>query len=505
MKQVKSEKEAFRKLNYLLFLFTFIAGIVWWGIGEVFFSFAKGSFEDIIENPLLNGAYFAFLAILTIAACLLSERVFHSIVEKDFFDEAVMTPSLKKIFPAAFIIMLLAAGALQFIYQFEYTPNTEERNNPGRQTAQIPVQGIIPIDYYFLLDNTTSLQKNDPDFERIKLLEKIIDNISGDRKIALISFADKATVHIRPTFASDGIKNQFKETINGLKMIDETSQKNALLNASSILTNDVSRKEVVIFITDGEDNKGWGEYSPDFNQVMAPFIAGNVSIHGIFLNLNNTESSFLKTVSRLTGGIYSTVKDPVDLESYVTEIIETEEESVVNPSVVRPGVLPVQEPLRDLLNKRYGNRQNSVLYALLHIAIMAIIGTFMGYLLYMVFSNRRVFLPLFIGGGISGLLAGLVLELLLQMGIWPDSLARLLSCVILSVIIWPVYYMVRSKSARALSSSIGVSGETYGSSDYLLANQNKSRESTEGIFRSEKKEPQQRSGILGVHKEGKKE
>ena len=50
-------------LNYLLLLFTLIAGVVWWGLGEVFFLFLKSDFDGILRNPLLNGIYFAFLSL----------------------------------------------------------------------------------------------------------------------------------------------------------------------------------------------------------------------------------------------------------------------------------------------------------------------------------------------------------------------------------------------------------------------------------------------------------
>jgi len=438
-------------LNYLLFVFTLLAGVVWWGIGEFFFAFAKADYESIIRNPLLNGVYFAFLTLFTITACLLSEKIVHSIVDEEFFIEAVMTPSLTKILPLVFAVMLLASGVMEFIYEIEITPSAPVKiTKPTKPiiapTPTPPKAEVLPIDYYFLLDNTTSLEYNDPNKERIKLLEKIVKNFPDDRKIALISFGEKATIHIRPEYATDQIKKQFINTIKKLVMIDGTNIKSALTRASSVLINDYSRKEVIIFITDGEDIYGFTEYSYDFKRVLQPFITANVPIYSIFLNTDNVDSNFLKSISSLTGGKYSTVKNPVDLESEITKVIETEEEDaiIIQPQpgpIIHPGRVQAKDPLRDMLDVRMGRRQNSILYAIMHIAFITIIGLLMGYSLFMVFSSGRIFLSLLIGGGISGLLAGIILEVCFQLLYLPDYLNRLLACIVLSTVIWFISFI----------------------------------------------------------------
>ena len=432
-----------KTLNWLLFLFTLIAGLAWWGTGEIFFSIAKGGFANIIRNPLLNGIYFAFLSAFSIGACLFSENIIHSIVDKDFFKAVVMVPALKIIIPIVFVFMLLAAGVLEFVYELEFAmPKPVTRTQPAK--VQRPVQPVnnVVTDYYFLLDNTTSLLDNDPKNERIRLLERIINNFPENRKIALISFGDKATIHIRPTFASEEVKNRFKSVINGLVLINYTNIGGALQSASSILQNETSRREVVILITDGEDNLD--QDNNYFREVMNPFINGNVPVHTIFLNPGNTHSNLLRRISDVTGGTYSTVRNPVDLESSVMQAIEAEEEAASELSgtpAARSGSAVPSEQRRDMLAERTGNRQNSPWYALMHIAFITLIGLLMGYFLYTVFSHRDVFLPLLIGGGISGLLAGLVLEFGLQAGFFPVFVIRMFACVILSTVFWLVSFI----------------------------------------------------------------
>jgi len=431
----KKSSNSGTNLNFLLFLLTLLAGIVWWGIGEVFLSFTKAGPANIIRNPLLNGVYFALLSLLSIFACLLSENKVHSIVEKDFFNEVVLTQSLKKIMPVAFTLMFLAAGLLEFVYEIELSPAKPAPVQPNTPVTSTPKYIVLPVDYYFLLDNTTSLGWNDPDELRFDVLEKIVNTFSEDKRIALITFGYNYKINMYPEYATTDTKRLFIYKIRHLTMEDSTSLKNALIGMSSILVNDYSRKEVVVFITDGEDN--FSEYSAEFNRVMAPYISASVPIHSIFLNPEDTDSSFLKRVSLLTGGIYSTVKDPLDLESQMVQVIESEEESItINQPIIRPGKVTLADPPRDMLEMRTGKRQNSPLHIIMRIVFITLIGILMGYLLYMVFSSSRIFLSLLIGGGISGFLAGLFLEFCFQVLYLPDFIIHLLICITLSTVFW---------------------------------------------------------------------
>jgi len=492
------EKNGSKNLNFLLFKFTFGAGVTWWGIGEFFFSFTKSGVANSIRNPLLNGIYFAFLLLFVIGACLFSENKIHSIVNKEFFKIVVMGPSLKKIIPVAFAFLFVVAGILEFLYEIELAPIANAQRGQTARTSSIPPESIQNgiIDYYFLLDNTLSLTITDPQDERIQILERLIGNFQEDRKTALITFGDGATIHIRPTFATNTVRRNFIRTINNLVLESSTNIKAALQAASSILVNDPSRKEVIIFITDGEDTWGFCEQSPDFMAVLDPFISNNVPIHTIFLNPGNISSVFLSRISSETGGVYSTVRNPVDIEASVVQVLEADY------NISRTGILNLgrqgahAEPLRDMLEKRTGVRQNSPLHAFMRIAFIALIGLLMGYLLYMVFSNRNVFLPLIIGGGISGLLAGLTLEFGLQTSFFPDFIIRLMACIILSTVIWFVSYIyafaVKKRYNRNVFAFLGFS-------DYDSYDDN---HHAKFIIRSDReKQSKDLSGVLDDRKE----
>jgi Ca-activated chloride channel family protein len=404
--------------------------------------------DFLLRNSLVNGVYFASLLLLTMLACFFSEKIVHSIVSKIFFDWVVNTPSLKNILLFSFIVMFFAAGILQFVYEFEFVPYMKTQTQ--KKQAAVPHKNHLPakidetLDYYFLLDNSSSMTWNDENRERIKLLNKIIDTLSEERQIALVSFNTEAIIHMGLHKADAGIKERFKSILNSLQPDLATNIEDAFTSLASILNDDFSHKGSVIFISDGEDMLDFDQYHLHFNQVMMPFIDKNIAINTIFLNPENIDSSFLQEISSMTGGRYSTVRDPLELESEVINAMDaleiTSSENFISstPGQVKP---LVPDPRRNLLDRRTGKRQNSIIYSLIHIAFITLTGLLLGCLLYTLFSHRDVQKPLLIGGTVSGLLAGIILETGLRVVFLPAFLVRFLACVFLSTLTWIIPFL----------------------------------------------------------------
>jgi Ca-activated chloride channel family protein len=429
-----------KNLNFLLFYLTFLAGCLWWLIGEsILIGAGKSGTDALLRNPLLNGLYFAFLALFTLLACFISERFVHSIVSEDFFNWAVKTPALKKILLTVFIAMFLVSGVLEFLYEIEPVKSAPKPRTPPK-TVQTPVNREI-MDYYFLLDNSDSMWSvNDRNNERTKLLKKLVDDISEEHQIALVTFDHNTNVGLFPQNADQDTKSNFKNALDELPHGGTTDIKKALVTLASLINTPASHKGSVVFISDGEDINGFTLERYDFGDVMAPYIRDNIPINTVFLNPNNIYAATLREISQITGGTFSTVNDPLQLEAEVANTIKDTEEKV---SVTANNTLTAvtSDPLRDDLSNRAGKQQKSPFYAIFHILIITIIGLLLGYFIYTMFSHRDVKRPMLIGGSISGLLAGLVLEFGMQNPSFSPALIRMFSCVILSTVIWGLSFL----------------------------------------------------------------
>ena len=433
-----------KRLNFLLLLLTFIAGVVWWLAGELLILLALGGDSGLFQNIVFDGFYFSFLTLLMLAACFFSESRVHSIVNKDFFYMAVAVPSLKKVFAAAGIMMFLAAGLLEFIYAVE---PVQKPAKPQRVTK--PVETVRQTgfdDYYYAIDMSGSMNWADPKNERLKLLTRIVGDLPESKKIALITFDDVGEVLIPLQYADAETKQTVKQYADTLKLgtMPITGILNSLKTTASILGDDASRRGAVILITDGagpDDN---------FDRTMEPFITNNVPVYTIMLG--NADAGFkpgqrdfdqaialLQRISNATGGRQFSVESYTGLEDVVVESMQ-EAEAFTMQAVTDNAEKAAPEPKRNLLLFRGGKRENSVIYGLMHILFVTALGFLMGYALCELFSHRDRYKPLITGGIISGLLAGIVLELGLQLHL-PAILVRLLACVILSTVFWCIAFL----------------------------------------------------------------
>jgi Ca-activated chloride channel family protein len=432
--------EGEKNVNFLLFFLTFLAGCLWWLIGEsVFIGIGKNGAGFILRNPLLNGLYFAFLALFTLLACFISEKFAHSIVNGDFFNWAVNTPSLKIILLAAFAAVFLVSGSLEFLYELDPVKRAPVKKD--RPVIPPPAETKGFEDYYFVVDSSGSMNYNDPQNERFSLLSRIVDKLYGDKRAALIVFKRgydigdrkglKVIIPLSPV--DETVKSTFRavrKIYNDIEDNETTYYMRALENTAKLLDSGSGRKGVVILITDAERQPVDNSY---FNSLISRFTESETPVYTVLIlkNASRADENQLKSIAEATGGKHSTVDNFVGFETQLKSAMGEEEKTLAETA---PG--DASGPVRDILASRAGKRQASALYALFHLAIITIIGLLLGYSLFTLFSHRAVKKPLIIGGGISGFLAGLVLEFGLQSAALPPALVRMFACVILSTVIW---------------------------------------------------------------------
>ncbi|MDR2447085.1 MAG: VWA domain-containing protein [Treponema sp.] len=482
--------------NFPLLGFTVCAGILWWAAGEFFFSWARDYWcaLGVLQNAVIAGLYAAMLTLCTLGARVLSEYLTPSLVNRDFFKMAVMTPQLKYILGMVFIMVFVFAGIAQFIYEYDAAVENKPvvTQTARRQVAQTPAkQGYD--DYYYVVDNSSSMLETDPRNERIRLLSGIINNLSEQKRVALISFGEyaKTLVPIQPATAD--VKTTFTSFVNNPELFYSTDIMYALDYTSKALSKDTSRKGVVIFISDGQSE----EYN--FETTMASFTARNIPIYTVMLanpssNYDLSEGvALLRKIADATGGKQSTVDNFEDLEQIVVESMNVPDVSQRTSIVVSRKTEVKPESKRSLLSKREGASEKSMLYVLLHIVFIALIGLLMGYSAYEVFSHKRLLKPMLAGGGLSGIAAGLVLELGLQNALAP-AFIRFSACVILSVVFWALLHLFierMASGAAAASTALADCAEEHDGAgvyaEFVLKDDSK-RDSVRGVFEAQPEE-----------------
>jgi Ca-activated chloride channel homolog len=102
-------------------------------------------------------------------------------------------------------------------------------------------------------------------------------------------------------------------------------------------------------------------------------------------------TQLLNNIADETGGSYTNVSNVQDLKNILQNIY-------------------VNKDKRLLVDKRYGLTHSSILYAFLRILFIMLTGIFIGTALGLIFDNRNLVKGFAIGGTVSGLIAGIILE-----------------------------------------------------------------------------------------------
>jgi Ca-activated chloride channel family protein len=430
-------------LNYLLFFSTLAAGIAGWAIGEA----------CIINNDTINdiptvGLYILLLSFLMITGCILSEKIVPSMVSKYFYTK-VTIPDLKISVPVVFAALFLLAGVLQFIYGLTIDVNTKPavKQTTGPVVIQQQVkQGYD--DYYYVIDNSSSMLTTDPDNKRIAFLSNIVDGLPEQRQIALISFGEIFETLLPLQNATARAKKKFKSFVEHPHILPSTDIIGALYYTSGLLSPDTSRKGVVIFISDGES------YEDGFDAAVKPFIDRNMPIYTIMLiaPVSGHDPSrgiaLLQKIATATGGKQTTIDNFEDFEQTVVQSMNDPSISTQTSTVKTQKTEIKVKEVRNLLKKRVGHLEDSVLYMILHILFITIIGAFMGLVIAFIFGNRDLIHRMLAGGIVSGVLAGLVLEFFLQNDVFTDYIVRLIASIILTVVLWTTAFILYGLIAR---------------------------------------------------------
>jgi Mg-chelatase subunit ChlD len=432
-----------KTFNFLLFVLTLSAGIIWGPTGEVFLQNVLPGVNGI---PVV-GAYYTALFAFTILACLVSELFVPSLVEPRFFNNCTKD-ALKFSIPISLAIMFSIACFLQFVYSLDIntkikvTPKIIAETEETKTTQEMQVE-----DFYFVIDDSGSLQTNDPKNIRIKVLNKLIEKMPEDKRISLVSFGgrDYARILQELTKANDQGKKEFQENVSRFDSSGPTTDILTALGLNKkLLDTKTDRTAMVVLITDGE-NTDKGPNAPTSEKVVEMYKDADIPLYSIFLGSASAFSiSFLENISIPTGGKVILVENMDDFEKELTRVVTTKQ--IVKKNSKRPSTSRKVnvEFNRNLLTKREGKYENAFIYRVLHIPLpvariifITLLGILMGLLISYVFNYSPLILPLCTGGVLSGLMAGFILENYLQNAADPGFI-RSLHDVILSAMLWIV-------------------------------------------------------------------
>ncbi|AYB42042.1 vWA domain-containing protein [Paenibacillus lautus] len=405
-----------RKLNPLLLLLSLVGGGLGFAIGE----FLLRQWGTGLPVIVVTGIYFGILALCIGLACLIAEMISPRLSGSSWRQRYTGT-SWKLLIPSTLVALFLLGLLFEWVYQL----------NPG---SAKPVKDIVLV-----IDNSGSMNETDPNQDRYTAAKNLINRMDRDNRVSVMVF-DHATTLLQPftRVKNQETKDEIIAEIDGLATTDGgTDISLALEDTMTHIqeSHDAARSAMVIMLSDGFSET-------DHARVLADYKQQQIAVNTIGLSLVNPDGAqLLQTIAAETGGQYYDVQNAADLTFVFQKIYDDVGD-------------------RSLLTKRTGVMEDSVYYQIVRIVAMLLIGAAMGLALGTVFDNRHLALSFSIGGAVSGVLAGVVLEYGLSGEEIGDASVRLIACLLLAGIIALFTLVIPVKESSKIIRNVQRPGRT---------------------------------------------
>lgn len=379
-----------KKFNIIMVIFSLIAGLIAWGIGEYILTRLSYSIPD----SLVNGLYFGIFALIVGIMCLIAEYITPEI-NGLLWKNNYFGMSLKYLLLSTFLILFVAGCILQFIYGFNIG-NVKKIN-----------------DVVILMDMSGSMKETDPNNERLEAAKQLVGAMNEENRISMFVFNDNVTKIQDMTEVTSDVKKDIGINIDRFKNPDGNTNIKEALNQGIKHIEDTAKKNraaMVILLSDGEDTFGLKD---SFSETVKPYKDNKIPVYTI--GMNKSDFSLLKKLSRNTGGNYYSVYDSKNIKGIFNKIYR-------------------ERDRRLLIDARNGGFENSLIYGILRVLFILVLGALMGLSVVLTFDNRYAAKSFVIGGMIGGIAAGIILEAGFNLFPWQGEIHRLIADLFLAVV-----------------------------------------------------------------------
>lgn len=346
-----------KKFSWKMMIGTIIAGVLYGFIGELIYKVLS----RLIPSIPLTIIYFMGMFFFISLAVYLISRFIYSQMNK---------PIYMKLWLISMALMLVLSGLFEFIYDI-----IQERYDYAEAKS-----------YIFAVDNSGSMEVNDPYASRYDAINKILESKDDDFEYAVYSFSDPECIFLERDMApiSDGV-TEIKPSNEGWTSIVTTIKTIADDIESGKLKADKSTR--VILLTDGyPTDNDFGEIMPQLTRFK------NMEIPISTVGLVESDDNFMSMVAGATGGNYVRCDTLDTLEGAL-------EEATVENKVYR-----------NLLGFRSGTYLNWLL-AILRILFVGALGIVMAIGKTAICEKFVNTTSVLVSSCISGILAGVCIEI----------------------------------------------------------------------------------------------
>lgn len=349
------------QLNVQMLLLTVLMGIVAWLISLWTYDLVV----DTLPRPLTIGLMFALLSLFVGLGVFIISTV------RGTFEENIMiNGSSASVLMIALLapVLFIALGALfQWIYGLHINPDLSE-----------------PTSYVFVIDDSGSMEGNDPSQLRYEAIGEVLEKKPSDFPYMVYGFADDVTLLREMQPVSAGTAGLIGNSNGG------TSIKSALDQVISDYQKGVwngGTTPKVILLTDGyATDLGWFS---SINGTLKQYARNRISVSTV--GLGDVDLGLMERIAAATGGVFIDISDAASLADAMDNAA-------------------TQYAVDDLLTMRYPGRMD-VLFGFLRILFISLLGICIGLLKSIAYGQMDSSTLTVISSAIQSVVGAIVMEL----------------------------------------------------------------------------------------------
>lgn len=387
----KGDHKMNEKVDYGFLLISAIAGLLFSIFGE--FIYLQGTIEGnrVIVITLYLLAFVLFMgAVISVKATNAKTYVEFSKVLR--------------------VALLLTLGFLVLTAGFEYLYERQ---------LSVGTVDDYEIQYIFAVDDSGSMNSNDPNNVRYDALQEIISSMSPTEDFAVYAFSEnyECTTELGSINSTDYL---FQSPTQDLGV---STRLYTVLNHinDEVNTSNTDKHTKIIVLTDGNPT----DYSSLMNSSnISKFVNNNISISS--LGFGDVDTEILNTLANSTGGRYLFCDDIAELMGSLDVIVS--------------GDVAAISGNRDLLGYRMDATADSVLYAVLRVVFLGVLGLVWSIIKVVLLGEIKYNqLKAVLFSALWCLVGALLCEGLLMFFKFPDITVRAIVCVMWAITLIPNY------------------------------------------------------------------
>ena len=375
-----------KKFDIVLCIASIAAGIAAWLIGKILYSILEGNISQVL---LIAIEFLLLFLILTATIIVISA------VRGTWEDYVLFLDEKWKI-----VISLIIGAGLVFgssaLFQYIYGLNSEK-----------VYQG--PSSYIFVIDNSGSMQQNDPENLRYGAIQQILEGMPENFPYMIYGFSDNV-VRIRDMApVSEGIGEIAAENNGGTAIKGALQQ--VIEDYKNKVWEDKNHRPKVILLTDGCATD-IGFFNP-ITRVLKKFSKERISVSTV--GLGTVDGKLMQKIADSTDGIFLQVEDVAYLKDAMKNAATQYSEE------------------RNLLSVR-SRQDRDWMYALMRIGFLTILGTGIGVLMIIASTKEEDAYLIAISSEIKGFAGGIVMEIGTQVIGLSDSVMWMVMWILISML-----------------------------------------------------------------------